>query len=106
MKKILVSLVLAGFFAVPMAAQAACTLSGEVVRILEYPTYSLVYVKTAPLVPFIFYFQVTNTELRAGARTAMVTGKDIVMYGNAASCPTTGDVRYGGVVISTLVVNP
>jgi hypothetical protein len=101
MKKLLVSLVVAGFLAVPMVAQA-CAITGQIVRLVEYSNVGYIYVKPNPLATTFYYFQTTFPELRAAARTGMETGKPTYISDGAADACASG-ANNGNV--SVIVVN-
>jgi hypothetical protein len=105
-RNLVISTLVAVFLSVPMVAQAACNAYGQVVRLVEYSTYSLVYIKTGPLIPYTYYYQISAPELRAAARTGMTSGKPTYVSGNAASCPTSSDIRYGGLGSVVVVSYP
>lgn len=103
-KTLVITLLVAISLSVPMIAQAACGVTGEIVRAYETPSYSYFYVKTSPLATITYYFYVPDAQVRSALRTAYIGNKKVYMYGNATSCPTTS-LAYGGTVTYTYL-NP
>jgi hypothetical protein len=109
MKKIIVSLVVAGFLAVPMVAEAACYQYGQVVRLDVGAGFMNIFLKTSTLAPYTYRFYTTSTQFMDAARTAKVTGEKTYISGNATACPsvssTAYSIPYGGIVTS-MILNP
>lgn len=105
MKKLLVSLVVAGFLVVPMAAQA-CTVTGQVIRLLEYAAVGYIYVKPSPtsLSGVYYTFSSNSAELRDAARTGMNSGKNVTVSDGVSDSCVSGGTNNGNVYY--IIVNP
>lgn len=104
MKKLLVAtLLLVGIFAVTFGlannADAACSYTGRVVYYWMGTSYGYAYVQPRASTYAIggYYFRVYDNEKFADLLSdALTSGKTVRVYGNAASCPTSGTWKYGG----------
>jgi hypothetical protein len=109
MKKILLTLMVFGLLFATMNitgvnnANATCTSYGHVVYSYTYygatPPYGYFWVSNNTALPtYYFYFYTNNATALGQLKTAEATNEKVYVYGDAASCPTTGTSRYGGVV--------
>jgi hypothetical protein len=89
----------------PLAAKAACSVSGEVVRIFDDGTSTFVYLRSLTLGPFYYLGATTNDHLRAAARSCESSRHRCTLIGNLTSCPTTGTSRNIG-NLTSVYTNP
>jgi len=111
MKKLLVLLVVAfAVITIPFSASATCSLYGKINYTVAYTTGMYIYVtplSTGAYTPGVsIYYWVPNTFTAAvtSAVSAVPANTTILVVGNAASCPTTGTTRYGGVATELRLV--
>jgi hypothetical protein len=104
-KKLVVSLLVAGFLVVPMAAQA-CSVTGQVIRLFEYSGVGYIYVKPSPtsLTGVYYVFASTSAELRDAARTGMNSGKNVTVFDGVNDSCVSGGTNNGSVYY--IIVNP
>lgn len=100
----------AGVLLSPIAAQAACAISGPIARVTTYDdSYSstgcYIYQRDSALASYYYYSNSSDDDMCSNAVVAMTTGVDVAMSGNAASCPTTGTARYMG-NLNYMIINP
>jgi hypothetical protein len=103
-RKLVVSLLVASFLAVPMMAQA-CTFYGSVYRLWEYSSVSYVYLKpyNASTSTATYFFQIVSPELRDAARTALTSGKNVAINdGTTDAC--VANANNG--IAAYIIVNP
>ena len=94
--KTLVKIVTAGVLATSMSgANAYCTLTGNVVRMLDYTGSGYGYIKTSSLSTVYYRAYTPDTDLKNALRSCMNSGhKCRVQTGTSTSvCPTTGTGR-------------
>lgn len=99
-KKIALSLALLAMIGTTGAAQATCLFSGEVQQVYTTTGNSSYVYISAPgsfvLQPYVYYFRTSDAGLTSALNSSV--HKTIQIVGDAASCPTTGAYRYGGIV--------
>jgi len=115
MKKRLLSIVLlvvaAVLLTLPLSADAACNIYGKITYSANTNTGTNIYVTpvtTSAVTPgFAYYFSipVAYGNLIGTAHSAQASGKTVLVYGNAASCPGTGITRFGGTAQQINIVN-
>jgi hypothetical protein len=102
MKKIATLLIpLALTFALANSAYATCDMSRlHVVRSEGAPGGFQIFDLAPPTVLPTFYFRFTTDDptMIAALNAAWVAHSTVRVLGNAASCPTTGTIRFGGVI--------
>jgi hypothetical protein len=97
MKKLLLVLILSVMLiAVASTSYAACVANGSIKTLNFVGTTATVYVGNvgAPS----FYYSFTTTNLNYYHVLSGLLGKYVTINGSAATCPTSGVVRYGGVI--------
>ena len=105
MKKIFaVSMLLIGL-TLPGVVHATCTVTGEVVRVSQFPTSSQAYLRISALASFYYTGIATDTDVMDALRSCESSRHRCSLVGNASACPTTGTARAIG-TISTVVQNP
>ena len=110
MRKSLLSLgiVLAGGMMAATGAQAACSVSSQIVeRTISYATYCYVYFrpKGALTNTFYYYMRSTSHTICSLAGDAQTNRSEVSASGNASSCSTSGIARYMGDANYLYVVN-
>jgi hypothetical protein len=101
MKRILViGLLLVSIFLIgAVKSEAVCSLSGKIVyAVTNGGTYGVYVAPITPLPSYYFYFTTTDPEIISTLNAAQASNNRIVVVGNVASCPTSGNVRTGGVI--------
>jgi hypothetical protein len=88
----------------PLAAKAACSVTGEVVRIFDDGTTTYVYLRSLTLGTFYYLGVTTNDNLRAAARSCQNSRHRCTLIGEA-TCPTTGTARNIG-ILTSVYTNP
>ncbi len=87
-------------------AQATCVVSsGQIVRVSVSPGSSSSYVYIRPDSLSTYYYQGTTTDQKMTNAAVAAVDKQVYIYGDASSCPTTGTSRYMG-QISYLAIKP
>ena len=79
-------------------AQAACFTTGQIEQVYTNGTTTYVYVSpsnSSAVTSYVYYFTTVDPEL-ARLIASNVHG-NFRVSGSAATCPTTGSYRYGGV---------
>jgi hypothetical protein len=89
----------------PLAATAACSVSGEVVRIFDDGTTTYVFLRTSALSTFYYLGVTTNDHFRAAARSCESSRHRCTLIGNLTACPTTGTSRNIG-NLTSVYTNP
>jgi hypothetical protein len=90
-------------------SQAACVNYGKivylyVVYVSATTAYAYIYVSPNVLLPtYYHYYYTNNASVIQAALTAAGSQIPVTIYGNAASCPTTGAYRYGGTITQILL---
>lgn len=107
MRKLLVVLAIAMMLVASADfANAACDKEGKIVWMYVNTINGTAYVYIVPSgalrpVDYIFYyytFPTGNHGTMSALSAALAGGKSVRLVGNAASCPTAGNIRYGGVL--------
>ena len=99
-KTLLASLL--GFVLLPVAAQATCSISGPIVRVLQYDdSYSsracYIYMRSGNSLSSVYYYTRTNDDnMCSTAATAVTSSVDVYVRGDATSCPTADTARFMG----------
>jgi hypothetical protein len=105
MKKILIMIlgILSFGLVMPLTVNAACALTGQIVRVMDNATATTAYLKTSPLSILYYTVGTTDSDLRDALRNCQNSGQRCYVIGSAASCPTTtGSMGIAG----TVIVNP
>ncbi|OPY65513.1 MAG: hypothetical protein A4E63_02944 [Syntrophorhabdus sp. PtaU1.Bin050] len=88
---------------------AVCTVTGGISNVTVPASGAItVYVYTGALTNYYFYVLTayTSPNLYAAIRSAAgSSSRRVTITGNAATCPTSGSLRYGGYV-TTVTVYP
>jgi hypothetical protein len=83
-------------------ASAACAASGKVLYTNTNAGVTYVYIGQGPTtITVVYMFTTNNVLIQSAAMAASAGGNWVNVLGSAASCPTTGTIRAGG-VISTI----
>lgn len=90
-------------------ADAVCALYGKIVEIVMPAGggNAVVYLATENATPVVYYVFTISNALHAQIDTltaAMAANYTVYIYGNAASCPTTGTVRAAGAIVNQIYV--
>ena len=96
---ILVAFVVMALFTAIGSAQASCGQYGYVVRVLSYPgdtANNYIYIAPTALATSYYYVRTADPKIASAAYAATTSRTRVLVYGNAASCPTTGTYRYMG----------
>lgn len=97
-KRLMLSFTLASAVLGTGVAHATCLTYGPVEQIYTSGTTTYIYVSpsNALAVPsYVYYFGTTDHELAEVFANSL--HKNVYISGDAATCPTTGTYRYGGV---------
>lgn len=98
LKKIALASVLAsGALLGAGSVNAACTVYGAVEQVYADNTWTYVYLSPSNqyAVPsYVYYFGTPDPDLAKTLSNSL--HKNIIISGNAASCPAAGSYRYGG----------
>ena len=93
-------------FTFPLAANAACTKYGTVVRVTNYAdgysTYHYIYMKTSPLSSIYFHVRTDDDNMVEIANNALTSQVRVAIRGSSTSCPISG--YFGN--LQYIVVNP
>jgi hypothetical protein len=78
--------------ALPGAANATCTLTGQIVRITAYAdaysaTSGYIYFRTSSLAPYYYSVSTTDDEMVGLAQGHMDGGRTVTIQGDVAACP-------------------
>jgi len=80
---------------------AVCTQYGKIIYTSGSNTSTTYYIAPRTTFPtYYYYFSTSDPDVEAGLAAAVANHDTVYMYGSAASCPTTGTTRYGGVISS------
>lgn len=97
---------------VPALSNAACTLSGVVVRVLAYDdAYTglagYIYFRTSSLSPYFYYVSTSDDDMVSNAIAHMDSGRTATIQGNVAACPAV-PAAGGSASLGTLnyIYNP
>jgi hypothetical protein len=100
-RSLILSLAMLAFLISAGIARATCIQKGKVARLRTGAVGNVVDIEQLNNLPAFstFFFNPTDREysMLAAAQAGNVT---VVVYGDAASCPTTGTFRDGGNVIA------
>lgn len=116
MKKRLFSSVLLVVVAVlltfPLDTDAACNKYGKITYSVNLTNGSYVYITPVPTATtatpgynYYFWIPASYGNVLGSAHSAQASGKTILIYGNATSCPDSGINRYGGTANQINIVN-
>lgn len=95
----IISGVLAAALFASFNTNAACLASAQQVeRVLSYGTYGYIYLRPAGALTnsYYYYMRTTSDKILSTAANAHTDSSRVNVYGDAASCPTTGTARYMG----------
>jgi len=99
-------LVLFVFTAFSMAntADATCSKEGYIIRVSTNPgsSVSYIYFRTSGLSNVYFYGTTSDSKLIDAALNALTSRAYVLIYGNIASCPSSGSVG----TVTYLAVSP
>jgi len=88
--------------ALPLSASAACGVWGKITYTVSYPGYTQVFIEplSSSYLPatIVYYFNVNSYYISDQVAAANASGRAVYLVGNVSACPTSGTVRYGGVV--------
>lgn len=87
------------------SANATCTRTGEIVRVSNFASSSIMYLRSTSLTNFYYRGTVTDLDLRGAVNDAVVNRNKVQLTGNASSCPTSGSSRNMG-TITTVRLHP
>jgi len=96
--------------ALPASVNAACGQYVQVLRVYTQDTGSY-YVYGRPLnqvLPgYCYYWAIANDDLELlnTCLAAQASGKPTILSGDASTCPTTGNQRYGGALVYAVPYN-
>jgi hypothetical protein len=81
-------------------ATATCTFMGKIVYINSTSAGTYIHVAPASItsIPYVVAFSTTSVMLANTALSAFASGSRVNATGNAATCPTTGVNRAGGIL--------
>lgn len=104
MKKLLVMIlgILSIGLILPFSVNAACSLTGQVVRVYDTATSSTAYMKTSPLSTVYFLTGTTDSDLRDALRNCQNSDQRCNVIGSAAVCPASGSIGTA----TAVTVNP
>ena len=89
----------------PLTATAACSVTGEVVRIIDDGTTTFVFLRSNTLATFYYLGETTNDNLRAAARSCESSRHRCTLIGDLTTCVTTGTSRNIG-NLTSVYTNP
>ncbi|OPX94790.1 MAG: hypothetical protein A4E58_02445 [Syntrophorhabdus sp. PtaB.Bin006] len=91
------------------SADATCAVTGKIMYVSSPVASGTAYVYMTPsttLPSYYYYYTIPASYAYTAGQTAlygaMAGNLTVTIYGNAASCPTSGSTRYGGVVTNVL----
>lgn len=104
MKKLLLTgLAIASFgMILPSAANATCTITGEVFRVIDTATGTTAYIKAVPLSGVYYIATSLDSDLRDALRSCENSGHRCAVIGSIASCPAGGSIGTA----TTVYANP
>lgn len=88
----------------PLTVNAACTKSGEVVRVVYASQLTTAYIKTSSL-SLVSYWTTTTDNVMAAFLRHCDSGRICTVTGNAAECPADGVSGTIGTA-TKVIVNP
>ena len=86
----------------PLTVNAACSLTGQVVRVYDTATATTAYIKTTPLSAVYFIAGTLDSDLRDALRNCQNSGHRCNVVGTAATCPASGSIG----TVTTVTANP
>jgi hypothetical protein len=102
---VLVAAFTAGMALVPMSAKAICQQTIYAERGLSDGTNAQVLGHFSSIDDHVFFATTTNAQFAGLIWAAVAQRNTIIVFGNAATCPTTGTLRDMGTIL-TIIQNP
>jgi hypothetical protein len=93
-------------FVLADSANAACTQTGGIARIVTTPgsaTLTTIYIRTSSLATIFYSATTTDLKTATMAAAAWAGNRRVQITGDAAACPAAGVIRPMGAITSLLL---